>query len=225
MTLTNYILANLFLLITHAVPSAPGVRPKLIGVLGRGAFMTLYSLVSIGAAVWFVWAFVTVDAYEQVYMPLPYGTQVAVFLMPLAFILMISRISTRFGEPTAPLVAQGIYRISRFPGSVGILLFALLHLGATGDMRRVIAFTTFGATAIYALIKNQWVLSRAEGEDALRFRRETSIFPFLSIARGQQKFSLRELGWRRIGGALAVYLFVVMGHGHVLGVDPLAWID
>jgi uncharacterized membrane protein len=225
MTLTNYVLANLFLLITHVVPSAPGVRPKLMALLGRSVFMTLYSLVSIVAAVWFVWAFVTVDAFDQIYMPLPYGAQIAVFVMPLAFILMIARITTRYGEQNAPLAAQGIYRISRFPGSVGILLLALLHLGATGDMRRVIAFVTFALTAIYALVKNQWVLSRLEGDEAAQFRQETSIVPFLAILKGRQKFVFSEIGWGRLGGALLLYFVVVMGHGHLLGADPLAWID
>ena len=43
-------------ILTHLVPSIPGVRDGLIVRLGKASYIFLYSLVSLATLVWVIWA-------------------------------------------------------------------------------------------------------------------------------------------------------------------------
>ena len=107
-----YALAASGLVASHVVPSAPGVRPRLIDLLGRRAYLAAYSLLSLLALAAFVWAYGRIGTGPWLYPPLPYARPAALALMPLAFLLVIGRLTTRPGP--AP---TGVYRLSRAPGS------------------------------------------------------------------------------------------------------------
>jgi uncharacterized membrane protein len=223
--MTNYLLACLFLILSHVVPSAPGVRAWLLGRLGRPLFMGLYSVLSMGAIVWFVASYGRVAGETiQLFAPTPAIVQFGIASMPVALFLMIGRITTPFGEAARPLEAQGIYRICRFPGSVGILVWASLHLASTGDLARLIAFGTFSMIALIAMVKNQWVLNRSLNTEAELFKSQTHVVPFWSILKGNQAFVWGEIGWKRVLATLVTYGLLLGFHSILLGVGPLAWL-
>jgi len=215
-------LAALLLFLSHAVPSWPGVRPALIAWLGRTGFVTLHSLGSLLTLGLFIHAYRAAGGGMPLFLPADWSAPLAVALMPLAFLLIAARISTKFGEPKAPNPPAGIYRITRFPGSMGLLLWALLHLQATGDGRRVVLFVTMAAIALFAMVKNDWVLRRTDAGQA--FRNETSALPFAAILTGRQRLIWAEIGWRRALGALAAYAAVILAHPWLFGVSPLYWL-
>ena len=223
-----YLASAVLLFLSHAVPSWPGVRPALLGRLGRPGFIALHSLLSVVTLTLFVIAYRDADTAGHLFFPADGAAKLAVVLMPLAFILMVARVTTKFGEPPAPRPAAGIYRITRFPGSVGLLLWALLHLQATGDARRVILFATMAAIALFAMVKNDWVLRRSPSPQATAFRAETSAVPFAAILSGRQRLSWRaawgEIGPGRVAGGLALYAAILHAHPLVFGVDPLYWL-
>ena len=70
-------------------------------------------------------------------------------MMP-AILLLVARLTTRT-DPAAP---QGIYRLSGVPGSLAVLLWALLHLVNLGEARQVVVFSGMALIAAAALIKN-----------------------------------------------------------------------
>ncbi|MCI0429053.1 MAG: hypothetical protein L0210_00715 [Rhodospirillales bacterium] len=150
-----FIAAALGLFASHAVLSAPGVRPALIRSLGRSGFQAL------------------------------------------------------------------IYRITRFPGSTGLLIWAGLHLAATGDLRRVVLFATMAAIALFAILKNDWVLRRADSSEARGFRAATSVVPFAAIIAGRQRLASGEIGWRFPVVALLPYAALLLAHPLLFEVDPL----
>ncbi|WP_448204364.1 NnrU family protein [Azospirillum sp. sgz302134] len=215
-------LAALFLFVSHAVPSWPGVRPALIARLGRGGFVALHSLGSLLALGLFVWAYREAGGGALLFEPARWAAPLVVALMPVAFLLIVARITTKFGEPDAPNPPAGIYRVTRFPGSMGLLLWALLHLQATGDGRRVVLFATMAAIALFAMAKNDWLLRRTDAGRA--FRAQTSALPFAAILQGRQRLAAGEIGWTRLLGALAAYAAMIVIHPWIFGVSPLYWL-
>lgn len=133
---------------------------------------------------------------------------------------MIARLMTPYGELTQPNPVQGIYRITRFPGSLGILLWSLLHLASTGDVKRVLAFSVFALIAVTALVKNERLLGRQEGEAARAFRAATSLVPF-GNGGGSSIVALKETGWKPLLAAVVLYGGLLVLHPIVLGVGPL----
>ena len=216
----NYLCAVAFLYLSHAIPSAPGMRARLFERLGARNFRIFYSTLSSVAALWFIWAYVTTDISGMVYAPLPGSAHIAVLLMPLALFAMVARIATPFGELSEPRPVRGIYRITRFPGSLGVLLWSLIHLAATGDLKRVLAFFVFALIALTALIKNERVLAREERAVAKAFRSETALLPF-GKGVGLGFTGLKEVDWKVILGVAVLYVGLLVLHPFILGVGPL----
>lgn len=219
-----YLASAVLLFASHAIPSWPGVRPALLGRLGRPGFIALHSLLSVATLALFVIAYQGADTAGHLFFPADGAAKLTAALMPAALFLMLARVTTKFGEPPAPLPAAGIYRITRFPGSMGLLLWALLHLQATGDARRFILFATMAAIALFAMVKNDWVLRHSPSPAAAAFRAETSAVPFAAILSGRQRRVWREIGLGRVAGALLLYAAILHAHPLVFGVDPLYWL-
>jgi uncharacterized membrane protein len=206
-----YLASAVLLFLGHAVPSAPGVRPALVARLGRPGFIAVHSLVSLLALAAFVVAYLRLEWNAWLYTPPAFAPHLAVVLMPIAFLLVVGRLTTREGG--------AIYRICRHPGSTGTLLWALLHLQAVGDARRVILFATMAAIALFALVKHEIVHRRGAEGDVI------GLVPFAApvaaiIARRERP----ALGWWRPALALLAYALLLGLHPQLLGVDPLWWL-
>ena len=210
-----YIVAAVALVASHAVLSARPVRPALRRRLGAVGFYVVYSAVSLAALAAFVWAFLSVGAGPALFAPPPGARHAAIALMPLAVFLVLCRLTT--GPAPTP---GGVYRVSRFPGSVGVLLWALLHLLNMGDARRVLLFATMAAIALIALVRNERQ-RRRDGDPAP----SVGILPFASTIMRRAPLPWREIGWHRLATTVAVYMALLLAHPYVLGVDPLAGID
>jgi uncharacterized membrane protein len=198
------------LALTHWVPSAPGVRPLLIRRLGLGGFRAVHSLVSLAIVAWLVVAYGAADG-PWLWIPPIWGRWVAVFAMPLALWLILARLLERPNDsPT------GIYRITATPGSVGLLVWAVLHLLNVGDARAVMLFGTFAAIALAAMIKN-W-------KTAPPARRVVGILPGLGMLSGRTPAGLRDLRPLPALLAIGLWLLLLVLHPIVIGLDPLAGI-
>ncbi|MCG5242061.1 NnrU family protein [Azospirillum doebereinerae] len=214
------LLSALLLFVSHALPSWPGVRPGLIARLGRPGFMALHSVGSLLTLGLFVWAYRAADGGDVLFVPAGWAPPLVALVMPLVFLLLVARVTTKFGSLSAPNPPRGVYRITRCPGSLGLLLWALAHLNATGDERRVALFATMAAIALFALVKNDLVLRRSDAGRA--FRAETSLLPFAARPGGLGA-ALAEIGWARPLGGLSAYAAMLAAHPWLFGVDPLYW--
>jgi uncharacterized membrane protein len=204
------IAATLLVIASHVVPSAPGLRDRLVGGLGRSGFYVGYSLVSLLTLGLLIWAYRAAGPQPSLYPPFPVARIIALPAMLLATFLVTARLTTR-AVPDRP---HGIYRVTAVPGSLGVLLWALVHLLNLGEARAVVVFTGLAVMTLTALIKNLALAGSAY--------RDVGWLPFAAIVSGREVLVWREIGWLRLGLALLVYSAALGLHRLVIGPDPLA---
>lgn len=218
----TYVAACLALYLSHVIPSAPGVRAWLLDLMGPKTFRVVYSLISTATVLWFILTYRSSEPGGQLFVPAGWIIWLALALLPFALFLIVARLGTPFGEIAKPEAVRGIYKVTRFPGSWGVLLWAAVHIGATGDTKRVVAFGTFALIALTALLKNEYVLGKERGVEARVFYDQTGFFPFAEVFAGRQKLFLGELGWKIPLASLLLFIGVLALHPFLFGADPLA---
>jgi uncharacterized membrane protein len=206
------IAATVLVIASHVVPSAPRMRACLIGAFGRSGFYVAYSLASILTLGLLIWAYRAAGPQEWLYTPAPAARTVALLTMLLATFLLTTRLTT----PAPPDHPIGIYRVTAAPGSLGVLLWTLVHLLNLGEARAVVVFAGLAAMTLFALLKNLAVAGPTY--------RKVGWLPFAAIVSGREIFVGREIGWWRVGLALLVYASLLCLHPIVIGRDPLAGI-
>lgn len=204
------IAATVLVIASHVVPSAPGMRDRLIGTFGRSGFYAGYSLLSLLTLGLLIWAYWRAGPQVWLYTPHPAARFAAFATMLLATFLVTARLTTR-AWPDRPI---GIYRVTAVPGSLGVLLWALLHLLNLGEARAVVVFAGLAVMTLIALVKN---LRLADPP-----YRAVGWLPFAAIVRGRETFRWHEIGIWRVGLALLVYVSLLYLHPFVIGRDPLA---
>lgn len=185
------------LIVTHLVPSAPGVRPACIRVLGLAGFRVTYSILSLGVVAWLTVAYIGAADGPWLWTPPAWGRWVAIFAMPVALWLIAARLLQRPGERRT-----GIYRVIAAPGSFGLLLWSCLHLLNVGHARAVLLFVVFAVISTVAAIKNTRTAPPAAAPGT----------------------ASTVTDWKAPVAALVVWLLLLAAHSHVIGVDPLAGI-
>lgn len=208
--LAGLIGATFFLIASHLIPSAPGVRARLLATLGRRSFYVAYSLISIAALALVIISYRAVGPSDWLYVPVDGARALAVYGMPVPVFLLVARLTTppRTAEP------RGIYRVTTVPGSLAVLLWTVLHLLNIGEVRTVIVFGAMAIIAAIALAKNA-VLARRNWHGS-------AAVPFAAILKRRDRFVWREIGWWRVGLAALIYAGLLHLHPFIIGVDPLA---
>ena len=138
MTLLVYGLA--LFVVLHLIPSVPPLRAGLVARMGERPYRGVFSLIALASLVMVVGGF-AVAPYEPVYAPPVWGRHAALALVPLALVL--------FAAANMPTHIRA--RV-RHPMLLGLLLWALAHLAANGDLRSVTLFGTFAGFAVLAAV-------------------------------------------------------------------------
>ncbi|MDE0715687.1 MAG: NnrU family protein [Gammaproteobacteria bacterium] len=149
--MTEFLLAITLFVVAHAVPPAPPVRRRLVSVLGRRLYLTVYSLVSLVLLAWVISAAVRAPLI-LLWAPAGWQWVVPVAAMPLAFWFLVAglaeanplSISFRRRDPAVPL--PPIVRITRHPVIWGFLIWAGAHVPPNGD---VVSLILFGGMTVY----------------------------------------------------------------------------
>ena len=218
-------LAGALLLISHFVPPAPGNRARIVARTGEGAYMGLYSLVSVAAIVWLclAWAAAPVVPLWEARIL----RWVPAVVLPFALILFVAAYTTRNptsvgqGASLLPENARGVLRITRNPLLWSVTAWALSHLVANGDLASVLFFGTFAMLAGLGTVLLERKIALREGARWDAFAAVTSNVPFAAILQGRQRLDLREIGPVRIGAAFALTLALVQFHGWLFGVPAI----
>ena len=217
-------LAAAVFLAAHYVSSTP-LRSGLIAMLGEKAYLGLYSLVSLAAVAWMIWAYVKAP-YERLWVGDEFKVW-AIVLMPLSLVSIVSGGMTRnpgavrqesalasMGEP------RGILRVTRHPIMWGIALWAAVHLIARGDTASVIFFGSMLLLAVSGTLLIDGRKNRTLGADWQRFASVTSNFPFAAILQGRNQFRFDEIGWKKVPIGLAFYFVLLFLHPFLFGARP-----
>jgi uncharacterized membrane protein len=218
------VLATAVFVATHFVPSTP-LRPGLVAALGEKGYLGLYSLVSLAAIIWMVWAYVKAP-YELLWAGDEFKVW-ALVLMPVSLIAIVAGGMTRnpgavrqenalvtMGEP------RGVLRITRHPIQWGIALWALLHLIARGDTASLVFFGGFALLAILGTVLIDARKNRTLGASWQRFASVTSNFPFAAIVQGRNQFRFEEIGWKQVLIGAGAYFVILFLHPFLFGARP-----
>jgi uncharacterized membrane protein len=102
----------------------------------------------------------------------------------------------------------------------GVALWALAHIVPNGDAAAVVLFGTLAVLALLGTLLIDHKLRARRGAQWQRFAALTSNLPFAAILAGRQHLVLAEIGWRRIGIALALYVALLALHPWLFGLSP-----
>ncbi|MCP5420724.1 MAG: NnrU family protein [Gammaproteobacteria bacterium] len=213
-------------LLGHVLLSGSSARSSLVGRLGQGGFMALYSIVALMTLGTMIYAYETLPTPDFLWFPGHGLRHLPLLVMPFALILLAGGYGTR--NPSAvgmaqslerPDVARGVLRITRHPIMWGIMLWAGAHVLANGDLGSLVFF---GGLLLTALL-GSWHLDRRlaadQGERWQRFVAVTSYVPFAAIIQGRQSLIWREL-LLPIGVGSILYVALLLLHARLFGVVP-----
>ncbi len=195
--------------LTHVVPSSARLRPRLVGALGPGPYLGLYSLVALGLFVPLMWLYLTHRHGGEMLWNLrseSWARPLSIAISGLGFTLLIASFAqpSALGMAPASPEVRGLARITRHPMNMGFVAIAVGHLllnGFTNDL------VFFGGLGLYGLLGSvaQDRRKRAATADRLaEYFEQTSILPFAAIVTGRNRLALAELPWAGLAiGALA----------------------
>jgi len=220
----SFLLALLVFLAAHVIPRATGARDWGINTFGRKAYMFAYSAMSLGLLAWLIVAAINAP-YWALWGTTQFTVILAMAMMLIACILLCASItrsnslSISFKGGKTDLQNPGILALVRHPITLTFLLWSGAHLLVNGD---VVGLVFFGGLLLFSIIGTKLAARRAKGTltDA-EFYVLAQVDQGTILARLKRAISLKFAAEVAVGVALFVVLLI--GHAHVLGVGPLAY--
>jgi uncharacterized membrane protein len=219
--------AAALLLASHFGVSSTGLRGALVGRLGEGPYLGLYSLVALAAIAWLVVAYGRAP-YVELWPAAAWTRWVPFLVTPVAALLIVAGLSgpnpTAVGQENtleSEEPARGAVRITRHPFLWGVGLWALSHMVPNGDLASLVFFGAFAALALAGTVLIDAKRARRDGERWRRFARLTSNLPFAAILSGRQRPVWGEIGLWRTAGALALWVALLAVHPWLFGAYAL----
>jgi uncharacterized membrane protein len=210
----------------HPGISGSSVRSRLVARIGEKRFGGLFSLLSLGSLIWLVLE------YSRAPEALLWSATGALralplLIVPIAFVLLVGAFTV--ANPTAlggervlsrPEPARGMLRITRHPFFWSVILWALAHIAANGDLASLLFFGSLLLTAAVGTVDIDRKRMHADASGWAKYAAVTSNSPFGAIASGRNRVVPRELVAPALIGlllsALAFYF-----HASWFGVSPL----
>lgn len=123
----------------HLIPSFPNVRTQLISRFGEKGYRGGYSLLSLIGLILIVAGYIGME-YEEVWLPPYWAPQAALIVMPIVIILLVA--ADQKGH---------IRKKLKHPMSIGVVLWALVHLLNRGDLAALLLFGCFGLFGLFSI--------------------------------------------------------------------------
>lgn len=124
----------------HLVPMFPQFKGTLQSRIGEMRFKGIYSLVSLGGFTLILLGMSGAE-FRHVYSPPAWSAILAGLAMPVSFCLLV-----------AAYVPNNFRRVIRHPMLSGVLVWALAHLLANGDLASILLFGSFGLYAVVDIL-------------------------------------------------------------------------
>lgn len=221
-----FLLAIAVFIALHSIPAIPGIRQRLIDLLGRRTYLSLYSLASLVSLIWVFHAAFQLD-YVELWPQSAWQAYFPIILTPIAFFLLLAGLMspnplsiTARRNGTRP---GAISAITRHPALWGFLLWAIGHLVANGDLRSVMLFGILALFSIFGMVMAERRARRKADATLDKARAMTSILPFVAIAQRRARFALDMpmLLALTVSAVLTTWM-LLGGHAALFGADPLA---
>ncbi len=223
--------AAAFFVLIHLLISGTRVRDTLVGRMGEGVYMGLFSLLSVAGLTWMIMAYGAARSGPEntVYWGVGEATRhIQLLLQFIAMVFVVIGLTTP--NPTSVKqegvlqredAVKGVLRITRHPFLWGVAIWAMGHLIVNGDRAGMTLFGTLLALAIAGTTSIDAKRRRVLGAAWEPFASQTSNIPFAAILAGRQSLRLGELGLWRPLAAIVVYAVLLVGHPHMFGVVAL----
>ena len=229
--MATLIAAASFFVLLHLLVSGTRVRDSIVGKIGAGPYMGLFSLASVAGLVWLGMAFAQSRgaAWNVVWWDLSAATRhIQLGLQLIAMLLIVPGLTTpnptsvsQEGALDRPDVIKGMLRITRHPFLWGVALWAAGHLLVNGDLAGLVLFGSILSLALFGTASIDAKRKRALGATWDAFAAQTSNVPFGAIVSGRQQLRLGEIGlWRMALGA-GVWAILTLAHPQLFGVAAL----
>ena len=223
-------LAAIFFLAPHVVPAVPGLRPWLIGKLGRAGYFSAYIVLSAITFAWLILAGLRAP-YIGLWALRPWQVQATLALVALACVLFIAGLITpnplslSIRRANSDIPMQAILGVTRHPLLWALGLWGLSHVLVNGDVSSVMLF---GMLAVFALgympLMDRRIQKIRGMEEWRRLSVGSSNMLFAAcFAQNSRPLIDRALVLSIIGG-LALFLLLLSLHTTVIGVNPLGTI-
>ncbi len=125
-------------IVLHLIPGIAPLRAGLVAGMGERRYRGAFSALAFAGLAMIAWGY-SAAPFEPVYSPPDWGRQAAMWLAPAAFVL--------FAAANMP---THIRSVVRHPMLLGLLLWALAHLAANGDLRSLLLFGGLAGFSVVA---------------------------------------------------------------------------
>lgn len=172
--MVNLTLAISLFVLSHLIPSLPGVRPTLIRLMGRNGYLATYGALSLVLLGWVLHAAISAPLV-LVWLSTGWQAWITLIVSPLGLFLIIAGlVSVNPLSLSARRHRQGrtpgaVVAITRHPVFWGLALWGASHIPPNGDVRSLMLF---GTVAVLALSATQ-SLSRTELKETDRYTGRT----------------------------------------------------
>ncbi len=229
--MASLIAAASFFVLLHLLVSGTKLRDAIVGRIGPGPYMGLFSLASVAGLVWLGMAFAQSRgaAWNVAWWDLSAATRhIQLVLQLVAMLLIVPGLTTpnptsvsQEGALDRPDVIKGMLRITRHPFLWGVAIWAAGHLLVNGDRASLMLFGSILVLALFGTASIDAKRKRALGASWDSFATQTSNVPFGAIVSGRQQLRLGEIGWWRIALGAGVWAILTLAHPLLFGVAAL----
>lgn len=218
------LLAALLWVGLHVGVAGTPLRGRIVARLGEGGFRAAFSLGSLAAIGWLIQAWRTAETTPLWSASGPLRWVLAFAMLP-AFVLFACSL---IGNPTAVggggLLARGprgIQRVTRHPMLWSFAIWAAVHILGNGDTAAIAFFGAFLVTALAGMPSIDAKMAARQPEAWPGFAAASSVLPFGAIVAGRNTLSVREIGWVAPLAGTILWVALLHGHRHLMGVPVL----
>lgn len=221
MILILIVVFSALFVVTHLLMSHGAIRENLVAKLGQWPFRGVYSVVSfltLGPAAVLWWQNRHLGPVLWEFNPwVERGIALVLMLVAVEFLALMLADPSPASMLPGSKEPRGILRVTRHPMNMGLALFGLAHLLANGTVGDVAFFGSFFVLGVVGPFQMDARLKKTRGEAYVEFCRQTSVIPFVAIARGRTKFRADEISFPLFLIGVIVYVILVVFHGKFFG--------
>lgn len=210
-----------FALLHLGISSTP-LRGVMRNALGENGYLGVYSVLAFIGLGLMIYGYSRAPHADFIWYPSATAYKVTKVILVFSLVSLALGLIAR--NPTAVKMegalddgAQGVVKITRHPVQWGILLFAVGHIIANGDIASLMFFGTFAVVSFFGMFSMDARRRKDEDPRWQAFMDNTSMVPFAAIAQGKVKFTAADVNWGALLAGIALYAAVYWLHDFVSG--------